>query len=600
MKGKWILRSVLTVLLLSLLGLTVGQAAPWADVGVQGSAAPTIVSYQGRVQVDGVPFTGTGYFKFAVVNAAGNITYWSNDGTSSGGSEPTNAVQLPVSNGLFTVLLGDTSLGGMTQQLTAAVFSGYDRYLRVWFRAGASGSFTQLTPDTRIAAVPYALQAQHAAPPGNVIIVAKSNGDFTSIGAALDSITNASSGNPYLIWIAPGWYNEALALKPYVHLQGAGQGVTVIQAAPMFDGAKALTLASHTSVRDLSISNIGGVGTNYGMYGDGVTDVAVSDVYVEAAGNCTSNIAIYLTGTNTEVALENVTATGGKASNSNTGLSITLGPEVTLHGGTFTGAGGNNAYGIWLAGGSNTFLGAADVRASGVDASTNNVGLSNGNYPTVLLQGGFFLGSGGQFATGIENYNGARLEAEEVTAQGESGATDAYARALYNHGEGRAVLRGGSFTASAEGGTCAWAIHNIGGANTILEAHDVTALAEGGALNNQGLRNETANTVARVYGGTFTGRGGSLTAGVINIGDLTIQDAFALGENGTNNYGLYLPGGLVRADGCRFKGSTAAVQETGGTLYLAVSQLDGGMQRTGGSRTCFQAYDATYAAYACP
>jgi len=33
--------------------------------------------------------------------------------------EPTAAVQLAVSEGLFSVLLGDTTLGGMTQALTA-------------------------------------------------------------------------------------------------------------------------------------------------------------------------------------------------------------------------------------------------------------------------------------------------------------------------------------------------------------------------------------------------------------------------------------------------------------------------------------------------
>ncbi len=77
--------------------------------------APTVVAYQGEVRVDGSPYTGDGYFKFAVVNAAGNTTYWSNDGTSTGGGEPTAAVQLAVSDGLFSVLLGDTTLGGMTQ-----------------------------------------------------------------------------------------------------------------------------------------------------------------------------------------------------------------------------------------------------------------------------------------------------------------------------------------------------------------------------------------------------------------------------------------------------------------------------------------------------
>jgi len=594
MKQKWIIAFLIMALALGLGELTLGRAASEnAPLEPQGSTAPTLVSYQGRVQVSGAPFTGNGYFKFAIVNQAGNTTYWSNDGSSSGGSEPTNAVSLPVSNGLFTVLLGDTSLEGMTQQLTASVFSGYDRYLRVWFRAGGSGSFTRLTPDTPIAAVPYALQAQHATPPGNVVIVAKSNGDFTSIQAAINSIT-ASASSPYLVWVGPGWYNEVVTLKPYVHLQGAGQGVTFIQAAAP-DGA-VLTLSSNTSVRDLSVSNTGSGAVNYGMYGDNVTDVQVSNVYVEAGGSGTTNIAIALKD-NAQVTLEDVTATGCKATSSNTGLSLTLGPEVTVHGGTFSGIGGAYAYGIWVAGGSDTFLGAADVRAYGQDASNTNVGLSNSNSPTVLLQGGFFLGSGGQYAYGIENYNAANLEAEGVTAQAEGGSS--YAKALYNHVESHATLRGGSFTAQAAGGN-AYAIHNFS-SNTVLEAHDVTALAAGGTYN-YGLIAESNTPITRVNGGTFTGRGGSRAVGInhANVGETTIQNAFAVGENGTANYGLDVSAGTVRADGCHFKGSNAGVRETGGTVYLAVSQLDGGMQRTGGTAQCYGTYGNNYSPYSCP
>jgi hypothetical protein len=121
-----------------------------------------VVSYQGQVMVDGAAYDGTGYFKFAIVNQAGNTTYWSNDGTSTGGGEPTNAVQLVVTDGLFNVLLGDTTLPNMTQALGATVFSGTDRYLRVWFGSDST-TFTLLTPDRRIAAVPYALQAKNAA-----------------------------------------------------------------------------------------------------------------------------------------------------------------------------------------------------------------------------------------------------------------------------------------------------------------------------------------------------------------------------------------------------------------------------------------------------
>ena len=47
---------------------------------------PNLVNYQGLVAVGATNFTGTGSFKFVLTNAAGNVTYWSNDGTGSGGS----------------------------------------------------------------------------------------------------------------------------------------------------------------------------------------------------------------------------------------------------------------------------------------------------------------------------------------------------------------------------------------------------------------------------------------------------------------------------------------------------------------------------------
>jgi len=74
----------------------------------QGSV-PTTVSYQGRVTVDGEPFHGDGLFKFAILDSQGRST-WSNDGTSSDGSEPADFVGLQVEQGLFNVLLGDSSL----------------------------------------------------------------------------------------------------------------------------------------------------------------------------------------------------------------------------------------------------------------------------------------------------------------------------------------------------------------------------------------------------------------------------------------------------------------------------------------------------------
>src|SRR5205807_9056656 len=75
---------------------------------------PQIINYQGRVLSGATNLNGAGSFKFALVNAAGTTTYWSNDGTSSAGSEPTAAVSLTVTNGLYSVLLGDIGLTNMT------------------------------------------------------------------------------------------------------------------------------------------------------------------------------------------------------------------------------------------------------------------------------------------------------------------------------------------------------------------------------------------------------------------------------------------------------------------------------------------------------
>ena len=114
---------------------------------------PQLVNYQGRVAVDAVNFEGTGQFKFALVNADGTTTFWSNDETSVAGSEPAAAAALTVSKGLYSVLLGDISLGNMSA-IPASVFTNPDVRLRVWFDDGVNGS-QLLLPDQRLAPASY-------------------------------------------------------------------------------------------------------------------------------------------------------------------------------------------------------------------------------------------------------------------------------------------------------------------------------------------------------------------------------------------------------------------------------------------------------------
>ncbi len=127
------------------------------------TAPPQVVSFQGTVEIDSALYSGTGFFKFAIMDSStgdGTMNYWSNDGTASG--VPSQAVPLTVGNGLFEIMLGDTSISGMTTTIADTVFENSDTYLRVWFSQELNGPFEALEPNQRIGSVPYALRASYA------------------------------------------------------------------------------------------------------------------------------------------------------------------------------------------------------------------------------------------------------------------------------------------------------------------------------------------------------------------------------------------------------------------------------------------------------
>ncbi len=116
-----------------------------------------MIPYSGRIAVDAVHGNGNGYFKFAFVNSTASTSYWSNDSTSSAGSEPAASIQTTLTSGRYQVVLGDTSLTNMNA-LDTSSFDPSDLYLRVWFSED-NVSFDQLSPDTRILPIYSALRA---------------------------------------------------------------------------------------------------------------------------------------------------------------------------------------------------------------------------------------------------------------------------------------------------------------------------------------------------------------------------------------------------------------------------------------------------------
>jgi hypothetical protein len=605
-------RSVLILSLALLAGLalvavsqaTPGDAVPtpWPDGQDRQGGAPSVVAYQGEVRLDGAPYTGDGYFKFAVVDAAGKTLYWSNDG--SGGPVPSAAVPLPVSRGLFSVLLGDTSLSGMSRSLAASVFDEPDRYLRVWFSTNDSGPFTQLAEDTRIAAVPYALQAERVHGYAGVVVVAKSGGDYTGVQAAIDSVTGATAANPYLVWVAPGVYEEQVTMVPHVHLQGAGQETTVISSSvssgawPATDAT--LKLASDTSLRDLTVAN-GGTGQSNAalMATAGTTRTLVADVTARAQEHGTYNYALFLAGSGTGVTLQQVTALAENGTGANYGLFSRDGAVATLRGGAFTARGGNGTRAIYNDG-SGTRLEAQDITALGENGSGSNYGLENRDGAAATLHGGAFTARGGTHTYGISSDNsGTTLEATSVTALGENSSSINYG--LFNDGASAAVLRGGSFT--ARGGTTASGIRCYGNFTT-LEATSVTALAENATGWNNGLSNNgNADTI--LWGGSFTGDGGDHARGIHNDGSgstLEANNVTARGRNGTTeNHGLRnVSSATANVAQSVLGGLTHSVSNpSGGSVIVSNSRLVGGVPST--NVTCVGvSWETTFYADTCP
>jgi hypothetical protein len=356
-------------------------------------------------------------------------------------------------------------------------------------------------------------------------------------------------------------------MAPYIHLQGAGQGATVITKS---DSSVTLYLAGYTSLRDLTVINDSTFYNTYALRAlasDNVTGTLVADVEAQALQSGTNSHGCTLDGADTSVTLLDVTA-HAQGGTYNYALDVLGGATAIVEGGSFDAQGGTYDYALEVLDGA-----------------------------TAILKGGSF--TAGDSATRsyaiYSSGSGTTLEATDVRAVADN--ISGGSRGLYNGGT--AILRSGLY--SARSVSTSYGIHNTG-SYADLEAYSVTAEASG-VNQTYGLNND-GDASAKLHGGSFTARDGSYTAGLYlssTSNALLANGVYALGEGEDPthlNYGVDHNGGDCTITHSVLQGDYRSAYTNPGTLILSHTRLLGNV---GGSPICLGvSKDTDFYAEECP
>ncbi len=222
--------------------------------------------------------------------------------------------------------------------------------------------------------------------PANIIWVAKSGGDYTSIQSAVSyAMSLADVTNPYLIMVAPGVYNERVSMSEYVDIQGSGEGKTIIKApaggSNPDDLAAIVTGADNAQLRFLTVENTGGNSYSLGVYSEGATSLLHVTVY--ASGGSTRSVAVYDRYSKMDINNATLAATGGTNQcyglNTNAAIGSTTSTTVNNSIIASSGCGSFNA-GIVPEGYS-----VVTVRNSEVTATTESISRSGSSNSTIKV-----------------------------------------------------------------------------------------------------------------------------------------------------------------------------------------------------------------------
>lgn len=264
--------------------------------------------------------------------------------------------------------------------------------------------------------------------PAQVVWVAKSGGDFTSVSAALAAIgttlPGATATAPYVIKVGPGIYTEpaGVLLRDYVDIEGSGQSATTITAtstATQNATVRGVGLL-RGEIRNLTISNTGGGGEAYGLQFSGITPAGgfrVTNVTANAAGGINNNYGTYL---------------GSSA------------PIINAL--TTAATGGVNTHAILNTFSSSPTMTNISAIASGGTGSNTGVQNESSSSPTMTNIAATATGVASSVAFGVANFSSGSQTMTNVTATATGGGVN---YGLFNNGAGTLVIRGSSLTGTS-------------------------------------------------------------------------------------------------------------------------------------------------------
>jgi Chaperone of endosialidase len=412
------------------------------------------------------------------------VTYWSNDGTSSAGSEPTSAVSLSVSDGLFTVALGDTTLANMTA-IPAAVFTEESNLqLRIWFNDGVNG-FAALSPVQNLTPTPYAVTALSANTSSNLS------------GTVSAGQLNGTVGNSQLA-------HSSITLTAGTGLSGGG--TVALGGATTLSNAGVLSVTGNP---DITATIVGGAVT----LGDTATssDTASTIVKRDASGNFTAGT----------ITANSFSGNGANLTSLNAdNLSSGTVPLAQLSGITSN----QLAAATWQV--ATNLNGGNAALASNV---VSGIGLTNAYITNAVITNSFFAGNGG----GLTNLNASQLTSGVIPLAKLPGA-------VVTNNDTTSVNLTGNFTGNGAGLTNlnAWAL--TGNTGTSPTNGNFVGTSDNQPLelwvnNARALRLEPGGASAAFENGIPTGAPNVLGGSSLNYVSNGVVGA-TIGGGGATNY----------------------------------------------------------------